>query len=757
MDIKALNNRLKKAIIIIIIIALILLATSVSLRIYLKSMVKETIAAQVNDATEKYVSLLKKEIQNDFQILESYSSIFEFDDVANSEAFNTVIEATSNNNHFFSMMYVNQNKEIMAATINDKQIDTVSFNMVQTELQELINTTLNGNESMSSLFDSKIIDNSIYAYGIPIFNHGKVTGALIATETVDLMMDVGAENGILGGDTYVYIVDQDGNIIINSKYDQFKQNNILGKPYLKRNEIKQTKDAMQNQKDVSFSFDYNDNNYIAKLEPVGINNWYLLSVNMLENSSLFISENVRIIGILFISIIVLVIGLLIYGYRISLKNNRELARYAYYDPLTGAYNFLYFKQQGKQAFIKDNKCSIVVLNIRQFKFFNEIFGNDQGDKLLTHIKNAIEANLKENEFCCRDTADQFYLFLSDNQRDVIQKRIEKMTQEIVSLNDLLHTNYHLKIQCGVAISTDQEEQISFDNLMVRVMFALAKAKENMQTSIWFYDEKLHKQEKMDNYIESHMNQALKDNEFKFFLQPKISLKDNSLQSAEALVRWKTSDGQFIFPNQFIPIFEKSGFCVELDMYMFEQACKQIRNWIDQGIEPIGISVNQSKLLFYEADYVERLHRLVDQYQISPKLITLEILEDLVIDNVEEVNNKIKSLHKIGFQVSLDDFGTGYSSLNILGKLDIDELKLDKGFLQEVFVENNFRTRIIIEEIVNLAKILSISTVVEGVETKECNDFIKKIGCDFGQGYLYDRPISIKEFNQKYFNSKENSH
>lgn len=136
------------------------------------------------------------------------------------------------------------------------------------------------------------------------------------------------------------------------------------------------------------------------------------------------------------------------------------------------------------------------------------------------------------------------------------------------------------------------------------------------------------------------------------------------------------------------------------------------------------------------------------------MITLEILENLVIDNVDEVNSKIECLHKIGFRVSMDDFGSGYSSLNILGKLDIDELKIDKDFLQEIFVENNFRTKLIMEEIVKLAKILSISTVVEGVETLECNYLIRSFGCDFGQGYYYDKPISNDKFNLRYMKNRK---
>lgn len=193
--------------------------------------------------------------------------------------------------------------------------------------------------------------------------------------------------------------------------------------------------------------------------------------------------------------------------------------------------------------------------------------------------------------------------------------------------------------------------------------------------------------------------------------------------------------------------------MKLDMYMFEQACLQIRKWMDQGIEPIGISVNQSKLLFYESDYVERLNAIVQKYQVPAHLLTLEILEDLVINNVDEVNEKIEQLHQIGFKVSMDDFGSGYSSLNILGKIDIDELKIDRIFLQEILDGKNKKAQIILEEIIKLTKILSISTVVEGIETKEYHDFVKSLGCHYGQGYYYDKPISQQEFEIQYMKER----
>ena len=238
-----------------------------------------------------------------------------------------------------------------------------------------------------------------------------------------------------------------------------------------------------------------------------------------------------------------------------------------------------------------------------------------------------------------------------------------------------------------------------------------------------------------------------------FLQPKLSLADGPLSGAEALVRWVNGSGQMFYPDQFIPLFERDGFCVQLDIYMVEQACRQIRSWMDQGIQPIPISVNQSRMLFFTLDYLDRLTELLKKYQVDAGMITLEVLEGIALENVDQLNQRIEQLHELGFRVSMDDFGSGYSSLNTLAKLNIDELKLDRAFLMEISGGSGERTRMIMEQITEMVHHLGISTVVEGVETEENDRMIHEMGCDFGQGYYYSRPIPAQEFSERFMQGR----
>ena len=316
--------------------------------------------------------------------------------------------------------------------------------------------------------------------------------------------------------------------------------------------------------------------------------------------------------------------------------------------------------------------------------------------------------------------------------------------------DIGNIYYQLAFYCGVSIYDGEgDPEKNAELLMTHVQFALEKAKGAHSNFIWFFDSELHITEELENYIESHMHQALENKEFKLFLQPKKNLHTGKLEGAEALVRWKPSNGRILSPNQFIPLFEKNGFCVELDFYMIRQACCQINSWINQGIEPVPISVNQSKLVFFERDYVETLQQILDEHQIPAELIVLEILEGLAMDSTDLLNERIGALQKAGFRISLDDFGSGYSSMNTLSRLKINELKLDRGFLFSNSSLDRERNSLILEQIIQLSHKLGISTVAEGVETVEDEELVRSIGCDVGQGYLYHAPISAAEFTEIY--------
>lgn len=265
---------------------------------------------------------------------------------------------------------------------------------------------------------------------------------------------------------------------------------------------------------------------------------------------------------------------------------------------------------------------------------------------------------------------------------------------------------------------------------------------------------MHEEEKLRQYIEANMHRALEDEEYQVYLQPKMNLHTGQIDSAEALVRWQTKERGQLYPNQFIPLFEQNGFCKNLDLYMVEKVCQILRNWMDKGYPPIKISVNQTRSLFVSEDYVEKLQEMTARYQVPPRYIILEILEGLVFENIEELNDTIAQLSHAGFRVSMDDFGSGYSSLNTLGKLHIDQIKLDRMFLMDLKKEQRSSQYEVMLLIFEMAKKLGIETVTEGVETKEDEAFIRSMGCDYGQGYYYGKPVPTSAFRRTFLERGE---
>ena len=247
-------------------------------------------------------------------------------------------------------------------------------------------------------------------------------------------------------------------------------------------------------------------------------------------------------------------------------------------------------------------------------------------------------------------------------------------------------------------------------------------------------------------LEKDFKDGIAKNEFKIFLQPKFELKTEKIVGAEALIRRKRNE-KFIMPNEFIPYYEKTGLITKLDMFVFENVCKKLKEWKDKGYKIFPIAINESRRHLYNNNHVKELEGVVKKYEVNPNLIELELTETVVVENIEKAKEAERKVHSLGFVVSMDDFGVGYSSFYMLKNINIDVLKIDKSFSDEV-IESK-RGRIILESIINMAKRLEIKTVAEGIETKEQIEYLKQIGCDMVQGYYYQRPMTIEEFEKKY--------
>ena len=695
---------------------------------------KHTMEERMHEEANTYKEQIERQVDRNFQMLNTMASMISTYGLEQKEDFHQALVRADMENEFQTFGFYGIDGE-----------GVLTKPCYGNGLQEIAQEVLRGKKIVSNVISEENTEKKVFVFGVPVYRGEQVVGALMASDVVDAFSEWMEEESLFYGKGYVHLLDQKGNYLIHGSrmVVEEKVETIMVSPYLNAREQAVVREAMQKMKKEEFSFVYRNIEYHALLTPIESNGWYLLCINSLQN----VNKNVYIVAhvaaIFFVLIVGLFIFTLVYGYRMMKTMNRNLKKMAYYDSLTEAYNMYHFKELAREA--GNLSYAIAVVNVRQFKFINEIFGKEQADHLLQYIARKLQEVVGEGEFFCRESADSFYVFLRESEEEVLQARMNHALQKITDLKNDKNFHYHLIMNCGIAVS---EPDGSVEEVMTRALFALAKAKQANQQAIWLFDTTLHEQEQIDNFIESHAREALECEEFELYLQPKMNVQDDSLGGAEALVRWVNAEGTFLYPSSFIPLFETNGFCADLDMYMFEKVCQCLQKWIADGYQPVPISINQSKLTFYEENYEQRLSELLEKYQIPASLITLEILEDLVIDDLSDMNARLERLKKKGFKISLDDFGTGYSSLNTFGKLKIDEVKLDRGFLLETEKEGCGSTRMIMEEVVRLAKKLSIATVIEGIETEEQAAFVKSIGCDQGQGYYYSKPISAEQFTKE---------
>lgn len=756
---KQLMRRLRKITAVVVVISILLFLGGGFITSSLGRVQKDTMTTQMISEAEEYKANVLRKIKMDQQTLQTLASFFRFSNtisMIDTDAFANGLYESNRHNSFIQMGYFTEDGDGIRVTVDREIKKNVRMEDLEEELQASIGEAWQGESAVSRVYEDARTGEKVFSYAVPVYQGDEITGVLTAKDSIEAFEDILDDKTAMNGYGYVHMIGKEGKFLIRSKNKVVNRRveSIFDGNYITEAEKEKIREAIDNDESVFSKFRYQGTAYQIYLNPIGLNGWYLFCVDTMQGVNAPIYQMINVTRAIFIGVLCLSVFLLIYGYRMLRKNHKQLIKLAYYDPLTGAYNTVRFMQEMKDALSGPEKYSVCVLNIHQFKFINEIFGRAQGDKLLCHISQVLKESVNLGEYFCRDTGDFFWMILKGQNEEAIRERLYEMMEKISRFSLSQHHNYQIMIYCGVAVRRDDS---SAEMMMTHAMFALQTAKGTDRNNVWFYDVELHKQETLQNYIESHMHQALKDKEFRMFLQPKMDMRTGELAGAEALVRWIPKDGTIIYPNQFIPLFESNGFCSSLDMYMVENVCRKIREWIDAGITPVPVSVNQSKLLFYEEDYVENLCSILERYKVPGELITLEILEGLAAGNIDELNKKIDQLKVKGFRISMDDFGSGYSSFNTLGKLHIDELKMDRVFLSAITGKEDERQKIIMAQVVDLAKKLRISTVAEGVETKENEALIRALGCSYGQGYYYSRPVDEEEFDRKYMKKGNGNH
>lgn len=426
----------------------------------------------------------------------------------------------------------------------------------------------------------------------------------------------------------------------------------------------------------------------------------------------------------------------------EIVSNRRLRHIAEYDELTGLLTRNAFNRAVEMTVLKHpeevarGEYAIVFFDILRFKAVNDLFGMAEGDRLLIYVADIIAEAAQNGGAASRIGSDRFAVFLHKSG-DELEQFIQSYLEAIA--------NYELAFEivsnAGIYVLT--EGNMSVEAMLDRAIIAQASIKGSYATKYSYYDEAQRNAMLSEQEIVGVMTTALAEKQFIVYFQPQYNHSTGDLVGAEALVRWQHPERGMITPGTFIPIFEKNGFISKLDLFVFEQVCAFQRSCLDKGVPVVPISVNLTRYDLFQSDFIDRMEDIRKRYDITTDLICIEITETAIVGSNRHAADIIEKLHSYGYVVEMDDFGSGYSSLNVLKDINMDILKLDMKFLAEQ--ETDSRGGIVLSSIVRMAKWLNLPVIAEGVEHEHQADFLRSIGCDYMQGYLYSRPIPHNEY------------
>lgn len=433
--------------------------------------------------------------------------------------------------------------------------------------------------------------------------------------------------------------------------------------------------------------------------------------------------------------------------RSQLEISKELRYRAEFDVLTDIYNKQMYFQKTRELLenYPKGKYAVLCLDIDRFNLINTFFGLEEGDKLLKYIGELLKkyADGHEKVTYGRIEGDVFGICMAYSRKNEISAFINLIRKEI----NEYPLDFEIESSVGIYLVTDKDSNVS--EMHDKASMAAKYCKGMYIKCFEYYAEEMSEKIIREQIIVNNMKNALEEEQFQLYLQPKYALQTSNLEGAEVLVRWFDPEKGMISPGEFIPVFERNGFIMKLDHYIWDKSCQLIRKWLDEGKKPFPISVNISRVSLYNPNLVASICGLVEKYQIPVELFQLELTESAFTNNEDLICKAMEALQEKGFTILMDDFGSGYSSLNVLKDIEVDVLKIDMKFLADTDKEG--RSENILASVVRMAKWLNMPVIAEGVEKKEQVLFLRSLGCEYVQGYYFAKPMPVDEYEALAFN------
>lgn len=735
--------------------------------VFMRYMVKRNDQENVQDLLDAVAQsrmALEKQISGNFYTLKGVAVCLGVLEATDPGRLRSVLRAVNDENAFIRMGLADVNG---CADMVD--LDGVTH-AVDLSDEEFFRRALAGQDVMSGMYQDPFSDGLISYTAVPVYRDGGIVGVLCAVNSETIFRRILASFvfsgqgsvGIIGG-AGRYVLAQDNAASTNvPRGDASSSPDALdsvvavagawdgGDAFLNLSEDERLRlrQNLESKRQGVFSSLVDGEERMVVYEPTGVGDWVVSS--SVPVKALRGNGGKLVMGAMLIIIMAVVFFLLLIGrlHTLARRDREALERVAYSDPLTGYGNYARFLRDAGVWLEQQRKNPFAVwyCDIKKFKYINDLLGYQMGDAILRHMSELLADTAASGALFCRTTADNFVGLRPFGGREEVQRFFESLTTRLNEHHTVQFKGIRLDLSMGVYVAGPEDGPLSLHDMLDRANMAQKSVKNWGGSACALYSEDMRRRVLEETEMEARMKQALDQERFYLYLQPKVDIQNgNRIAGAEVLARWLDPAKGLISPGVFIPLFEKNGFVVQLDRSMFERICGWLRNWLDAGRPALNIAVNVSRLGLMQEDFLDYYVGVKRRYAIPDGMLELEFTESMILDDNAMFRSLVLELQNNGFLCSLDDFGAGYSSLNILKNLPIDVLKLDILFFRQgVDIR---RERIVIANIVAMAHELNIRTIAEGVENAEQVEFLRTIGCEVVQGYVFAKPVPLVDFER----------
>ncbi|MEG1827408.1 MAG: GGDEF domain-containing protein [Gordonibacter sp.] len=626
--------------------------------------------------------------------------------------------------------------------------------------QDFVRKSKGGADYVSAPYEDELTGVQSLAFSVPVYDikheGGDPIGVLVGVTSAESFANI-IDVSLFAGRGSVSIIDSSGNVLLRSAAAEVDGVDVFSAGYDKAGLPDEAKESLAKGESGSATvIRPNGTTLFTIYRPIGINDWF---IDVVVPSDYLEAQNhtVLVASMVMALFVVGVVSLLMYLIlRVRHRSEGALARAALTDRLTGIDNELAFmRKSAVRPEYYEGGCSLVLFNLVGFSLFNTIYGFDAGSACLRNIAHLLKSDLRRHELVAHLTGDRFAMLVETSDARRADARLVELMNRIEAATRADDSQYRIVSQCCVYRLERADFERDINLILQDMAVPLKRAQSHAGSRIVRYDECDVAAATRARQIESIMSTALSEKEFLAFFQPQYDISGDVpvLCGAEALARWNSPILGLVTPDEFIPVFERNGSISQIDHYILEHACVRLRQWLDDGLRCVPLSVNLSRRNLFSADLIEQIEHVVDKHRVPHELIKLELAEGIVAENERQLISTAEKLRARGFKIVMDDFGTGYSSFPALKDIPFDTIKLDRSFFGESIADK--RGRATLMSVIALLEQLGFKILAEGVETAREVFQLKEWGCQTIQGYVFGRPVEGTVFEQECLRPAQN--